>query len=169
MAGKKTTRKTGDKSREAEDSAFNELVDETVRLYRRLNILAEQVHNQGEMSGGLRGILRGLNREGPRTVPQLARSRNVSRQHIQMLINRLEEAGYVELVDNPAHKRSPLARLTARGKTAVESMNRHEERLLSRANTGASEKRMAEAAETLRTIRQFFESEAWNRILRNVK
>ena len=91
-------------------ASFNELIDETVQLYRRLNLVAEQVHNQGEMSGGLRGMLRCLRRDGPQSVPQLARSRDVSRQHIQMLVNRLEEEGYVELVENPAHKRSQIGR-----------------------------------------------------------
>lgn len=165
MAGKKMTKKTG----AAYDGPFNELIDETGKLYRRLKHVAEQVHNQGEMSGALRGMLRSLSREGPQTVPQLARSREVSRQHIQMLINRLEEEGYVELVENPAHKRSPLAKLTPRGAETVKAMNSHEVRLLSRADTGASEEHMAEAARTLRTIRQFFESDAWNRILKTVK
>ncbi|MDX2032799.1 MAG: MarR family transcriptional regulator [Blastocatellia bacterium] len=166
---KRTVKGSRAKAEAAYDGAFNELIDETVRLYRRLSHVAEQVHNQGEMSGALRGMLRCLNREGPQTVPQLARSREVSRQHIQMLINRLEEEGYVALVENPAHRRSPLAKLTPRGSAAVEAMNSQEERLLSRADTGVSEAHMAEAAGTLRTIRQFFESDAWNRILKTVK
>ncbi len=151
------------------ESAFDELIDETVRLYRRLNQVAEQVHNQGEMSGGLRGMLRCLKREGPQTVPQLARARDVSRQHIQMLVNRLEEEGYVVLVENPAHKRSPIVELTDRGRSTIEAMDRREERLLSGAETGVTDREMATAAETLRTIRQFFESEAWDEILRTVK
>jgi DNA-binding MarR family transcriptional regulator len=150
-------------------NSFNELIDETVRLYRRLSIVAEQVHNQGEMSGGLRGVLRCLRRDGPQSVPQLARSRDVSRQHVQMLINRLEEEGYVELVENPAHKRSPLARLTALGADTVESMDAREARLLSQADTGVSQTEMDEAAATLQTIRRFFESDAWNQIVKTVK
>jgi hypothetical protein len=41
------------------------------------------------MTAGKRGVLKGLDRLGPQTVPQMARARPVSRQHIQTLVNRL--------------------------------------------------------------------------------
>ena len=96
---------------EPEESAFNQLINETVQFFHRLKIVADEVHHQGEMSGGLRGILRRLNKLGEQTVPQMARERSVSRQNVQMLVNQLAEDGYVEFVENPAHKRSPFVRL----------------------------------------------------------
>jgi DNA-binding MarR family transcriptional regulator len=145
------------------------LINETVLLFHRLRVVADQVHHHGEMSGPLRGILRGLNKSGEQTVPQMARARSVSRQHIQALVNRLVEEGLVELVPNPAHKRSPLARLTALGKKTVEAMNRHEAKLLSKADLGVADKDLREAAETLRAVRAYFESERWKRLLRITK
>ncbi|MBL8192014.1 MAG: MarR family transcriptional regulator, partial [Acidobacteria bacterium] len=80
---------------EPEESAFNQLINETVQLFHRLKIVADEVHQQGEMSGGLRSILRQLNKLGQQTVPQMARDRSVSRQNVQMLVNQLAENGYV--------------------------------------------------------------------------
>ncbi len=149
------------------DSAFNELVDETVRLYRRLNLVAEEVHEKGEMSGGLRGILRTLKKEGAQTVPHLARSKSVSRQHIQVLVNRLIEEGFVALRPNPAHKRSPLLCLTSLGEKIVNQMGIREAKLMSQADLGLTDEIMTEAAHSLRIIREFFESDAWQRILKS--
>ena len=152
-----------------EESVFNLLINETVLLFHRLRIVADQVHHHGEMTGPLRGLLRGLDKLGEQTVPQLARARAVSRQHIQALINQLVEEGLVELIANPAHKRSPLARLTALGKKTVNAMNREEAKLLGKADLSVTDKDMREAAETLRTVRAYFESERWKRLLKNVK
>lgn len=152
-----------------EESAFNLLINETVLLFHRLRIVADQVHHHGEMTGPLRGILRGLDKLGAQTVPQMARARSVSRQHIQALVNQLVEEGLVELITNPAHKRSPLARLTPFGKKAVDAMNRDEAKLMSKADLGVTDKDMGEAVETLRTVRAYFESERWKRLLKNVK
>jgi len=154
---------------ESPESAFNVLINETALLFHRLKIVADEVHHQGEMSGGLRSILRNLDKLGEQTVPQIARDRSVSRQNVQMLVNQLAEDGYVEFVQNPAHKRSAYVRLTARGKKAVETMNRREEKLLSKNGVGVTDAKMLEASVTLREVRSFFEGEQWKRLLKNLK
>ncbi len=162
-----STRKA--KEPEATESAFNLLINETAALFHRLKVVADEVHHQGEMSGGLRSILRSLSKRGELTVPQMARERAVSRQSVQILINQLADQGFVEFVENPAHKRSAFVRLTPQGKKAVESMNRREEKLLSKSGVGATDKKMREAAETLRQVCSFFESDEWKRLLKNQK
>ncbi len=154
---------------EKAESAFNLLINETASLFHRLKIVADEVHQQGEMSGALRSILRNLSRPGKHTVPQMARERAVSRQHVQILINQLADEGFVEFVENPAHKRSAFVRLTSQGKKAVEAMNRREESLLSKSSVGTTDKKMREAAETLSRVRSFFESDEWKRLLKNQK
>lgn len=151
---------------ESPESAFNLLIDETVRLYRRLNVVADEVHHRGEMSGGLRGILRALKKEGPRTVPQMARDRAVSRQHIQIIVNRLSAENFVQTIANPANKRSPLVALTARGGQAVEEMNQREAKILSKSDVGLTQQQLRETAGSLRKVREFFESEAWRRTIK---
>ena len=121
------------------------------------------------MTGALRSILRGLYKLGEQTVPQMARARAVSRQHVQALVNQLVTEGLVELTPNPAHKRSPLARLTPLGKKTVDAMNRNEAGLLSKADLHVTDNDLRQAAETFRTVRAYFESERWRRLLKNMK
>jgi len=64
---------------------------------------------------GTWGLLRLLEDEGPLTVPEVARRRSVSRQYIQKLANELIDEGLVEMVDNPAHRRSKHMQLTGAG------------------------------------------------------
>ncbi len=151
------------------ESAFNTLINENGLLFNRLKLVAEQIHQQGEMSGARRAILRMLNEVGAQTVPQIGRARSVSRQHVQALVNELTREGYVELVENPAHKRSPFAQLTARGKQFVLAMNRREHKLHEKMQLHLSDTEMLAAARTLRVLRTVFESEQWKRIAKTLK
>lgn len=71
---------------------------------------------------GLWGMLRSLKLDGPQTVPQIARARPVARQRIQKLANEMAADGVVEFVDNPAHRRSKLVRLTPKGEALYEDL-----------------------------------------------
>src|SRR5215510_16125718 len=164
---KRASRARGDES--PSESPFDSMITETVSLFHRLRVVADQIHHRGEMTGALRSILRGLDKLGEQTVPQMARSRSVSRQHVQALVNQLVKERLVELIANPAHKRSPMARLTPLGKKTADAMNHNEARLLDKADLGAPDKDLCEAAETLRTVRAYFESERWKRLLKKVK
>lgn len=151
------------------ESAFNTLINENGLLFNRLKLVAEQIHQQGEMSGARRAILRMLDELGAQTVPQIGRARSVSRQHVQALVNELTGEGYVELVENPAHKRSPFAQLTERGQQFVQAMNRREHKLHEKLRIALSDQEMLQAAHTLRTLRTVFESEQWKRLAKTLK
>ena len=148
------------------ETAMDSLINETVLLFHRLKIVADEVHHQGEMSGGLRSILRSLDKFGAQTVPQMARARSVSRQHIQILVNELVEKELVEFISNPAHKRSPFVQLTRHGKKTVDEMNQREKKLMGKADLDVADKKLHEAAETLRIVRELFESEQWKRLVK---
>lgn len=75
-------------------------------------------------AGGEWGILRSLVKEGPQTVPGMARTRPMSRQHCQTIANALEAQGYVEFIDNPKHKTSKLLRATKKGRARFDSMRK---------------------------------------------
>lgn len=75
-------------------------------------------------AGGEWGVLRSLVKEGPQTVPEMARSRPISRQHCQTIANTLEAQGLVEFVDNPKHKKSKLLRVTKKGHVRFQSMRK---------------------------------------------
>jgi len=139
----------------APDAAVvGQMIDETVLLFRRLRSVAEALHGEGTLSGGRRNVLRELKRSGPQTVPQMARSRAVTRQHVQALVNPLDEQGFVEFVDNPAHRRSRLVRLTHSGEGYLDRMQSREADLLSALNVGASTERVESAVEVMRLVRE---------------
>lgn len=147
-------------------ASFNLLVGEVSALFHQLKLVADEVHHQGAMSGARRSVLRGLDQQGAQTVPEIARLRNVTRQHVQTIINELMADGYVELEANPAHKKSALVRLTPLGQKTVTAMNRREARLLSRAEHGLTPERMRAAARTMRQLREFFAGDSWQRLLK---
>jgi len=137
------------------------LFDETAALFHKLRSVAADVHGDGVLSAGRRGVLRSLDADGPQTVPQLARARPVSRQHIQMLVNGLLADGLVASEVNPAHQKSPLLRLTEKGKNQLIEMRGREMELLSRAHWNLTVEEIDNAATTLRALRKFLESEEW--------
>jgi len=139
------------------------LFDETAALFHRLRAVAAEVHGQSERSAGRRGILQSLDRLGTQTVPQLARARPVSRQHIQMLVNGLLKDGFVTTQENPAHRRSVLVLLTPNGKRLLEAMENRERRILARAGVAIPAKALAGASDTLESVRRFLESQEWRK------
>jgi DNA-binding MarR family transcriptional regulator len=140
--------------------AVESLIDETRLLFHRLKLAGDRLHDSEGITAGMRGVLYDVARRGPQTVPQLARSRPVSRQHIQMLVNPLAERRFVELVDNPAHRRSRLVRLTGKGRRLVDRMRRREKRVLSLLGEGLTESRLRSATTTMRVLRRRLAEEA---------
>lgn len=136
--------------------AFECLAREVRLTFHALRAAAEALHDDADgLTPAHRGVLESLHRDGPRTVPALARARPVSRQHIQVLVNRLLELGLVETAANPTHERSSLIALTPAGAKRFEAMQRRERRAFGQAKLPVSETRMNETAETLRRLREF--------------
>lgn len=111
----------------------------------------------GAVSGsgaGTWGLMRTLGTEGPRTVPQIARSRPVARQHIQRMVNELAEQGLVELIDNPAHQRSKLVRLTAKGQAVYDELTASLQRAAEDLARGMDADDLVTTLRVLKDIRQ---------------
>jgi DNA-binding MarR family transcriptional regulator len=144
------------RAQEGRGAALEALIGETVALFHRLRTASAAVHGQGELSAGKRGILRDLALHGVRSVPQLARPRPVSRQHIQSLVNPLLKEGYLEAVMNPAHRRSPLLALSSKGRRLAEQMEAREAQVLRLVARSMSERELRAAARTLAKTRQAF-------------
>ena len=127
-----------------------------------MSTIAEGIHHEGETSGGRRALLRELDQLGPRTVPDMARARPVSRQYIRTLVNGLAADGYVERVENPRHRRSQLVRLTPAGRRRVRQMQQREGALFASTRFSVAKSRLQTAATTLRAVRTFFEAQPWS-------
>jgi DNA-binding MarR family transcriptional regulator len=59
----------------------------------------------------------------PLTVPQIARRMGLTRQSVHATVNRLVHDGFLELVPNADHRRSPLVRLTKSGSAKYEAID----------------------------------------------
>jgi DNA-binding MarR family transcriptional regulator len=104
----------------------------------------------------MRAVLEFLARNGPTAVPGIARSRHVTRQHVQALVNDLLEVRLVSLEDNPAHQRSALVRLTPNGQNVIERMKRRERRFFASLRLEARPDDVRRAAATLSAVREAF-------------
>jgi DNA-binding MarR family transcriptional regulator len=60
----------------------------------------------------------------PLTVPQIARRMGLTRQSVHATVNRLVRDGLLELAPNADHRRSPLVRLTERGRATYTATDR---------------------------------------------
>lgn len=101
------------------------------RCFQRLRAAGEALHGDLGVNASLRAVMESLYENGDQTVPQIARAKSVSRQHIQVIVDALVSLRHVAVLANPAHKRSPLIALTARGRGTFEQMRRREADLLS--------------------------------------
>ncbi len=143
-----------DHDEQDEDPLFETLAREVRRLFHQLRLSAEQLHADPALTAAHRAMLESLFRDGPQTVPELARGRSVSRQHIQILINRLLELGLVEARPNPGNRRSPHIALADAGRKRFEAMRRRERRTFAPATLPVSARRLREATETLAALRE---------------
>lgn len=165
MTAKQNTpesRVLGDAERQA---AVDELTLTTALLYFRMRKAAEEMLDDGAQSAGRRSILKSLSSGGPQTVPQMARLRAVSRQHIQKLVNGLLADELVELVDNPAHKRSRLVQITAAGKEVAEATAQREAQILPELSRGIALEDIHTATGVLKSLKAAFEGDRWRKLV----
>jgi DNA-binding MarR family transcriptional regulator len=66
------------------------------------------------------------------SVPEIAERYDVSRQHIQVTVNRLVDKKLLVMVKNPRHKRSLLVHLTNRGKKTFKQVLLRDKQLVNR-------------------------------------
>lgn len=125
--------------------------------------LAGQAQRTGLLGRTESQLLIILNSIGPQTVPQVARRLNRSRQSIQMIINRLQRQGWVELISNPAHQRSSLIRLSNSGQEAAKTAAEQTKQLLPRLADQLNPDEVASAAATLSQLGQLLANLGRNR------
>ncbi|KPC60841.1 MarR family winged helix-turn-helix transcriptional regulator [Streptomyces chattanoogensis] len=99
-------------------------------LYRRVQRKVEQAAPIEGLSVGVRAVLDLLREHGPMTVPQMGREQALSRQFVQRMVNDAAAQQLVEIIPNPAHRRSSLIRLTDAGRAAITAVTTREHALL---------------------------------------
>lgn len=122
--------------------------------FNHLKSLAERLHQDLGVNPSMRAVIETLAASGRQTVPDIASIKGVSRQHIQTIMNTLLEGGFVESLDNPAHKRSPLFDLTAKGRKAFATIREREQEPLRRLAAAIASRDLKQAHELLTLINQ---------------
>jgi len=137
-------------------------------LFHKLGNAVTTLHEGSGVSGGMRAVLESLITGGPQTVPQLARARPVSRQHIQTLVNQLLAAGDIEYLDNPAHRRSKLVEITKKGQNLFLSLREREIEALSRLSMDVTAQELEDAGQVLSVLIERFQSTEWQIIVNDL-
>ncbi len=145
-------------------NAFHALSLAVMDLHQILKKTRKSFHSR-ELPDPKWNVMTILEHVGPQTVPQIARSRKLSRQGIQNTVNLLHKDGYVDFDDNPAHKKSPLVRLTPKGESLAEEMTRREREIISKIQIGIKADEMLKAAQVIKSLKTLFESKQWTDLI----
>ena len=135
------------------------------RLFHLLESGAAALHGESDISVGMRAVLESVIDGGPQTVPQMARARPVTRQHIQGLVNPLIDGSYVEYVDNPAHRRSKLVAATKKGRRAFQALRDVETHALGQLPLDVTPEEIDAATSVLHRLTTAFKSREWRSIV----
>jgi DNA-binding MarR family transcriptional regulator len=99
----------------AEAAALTDVILEVFRVNGDLIAAGDRIAGEFGQSSARWQVL-GAIEEEVRTVPGIAREMGLARQSVQRTVDVLEAEGIVEYMDNPAHRRSKLVGMTARGR-----------------------------------------------------
>ena len=97
------------------DSAY-QIIWLVRRLFRALAQRSDESLQDLGISVADRAVMEFLSADERLSVPEIAERYQVSRQHVQVTVNNLLEAGILATNVNPRHKRSPLISLTRKGR-----------------------------------------------------
>ena len=115
---------------------------EIIRTVRPLHrALARAVGDRLEGTGvsiGMRAVLECINDAGPQTVPQIGRTLGIKRQCVQRTVNASLALELVRVAENPAHRRSSLVALTAKGERVFREIRDREQDTLRRVGRRAT-------------------------------
>lgn len=149
--GMKTNKVRSPRTRAGSD--LEALVLEILGAFFDLRAAGQEEGLVNASGAGTWGLMRILREEGPRTVPEVARMRSVSRQYIQKLANELIEDGLIELIPNPTHKRSKRMRLTRKGEKEFDRLTGRLRGFLEGIAADFSSTDLSAATRTIRALR----------------
>jgi DNA-binding MarR family transcriptional regulator len=104
-----------------DNDSVRKFVRQIFRLDDVLKATANKITQPSGQSGARWQVLNALTEE-PRTVAEIARLKNASRQGVQRIINDLHEETIVRSKVNPKHQRFPLYEMTPSGRQALRSI-----------------------------------------------
>lgn len=143
--------------KKADGAALHALFREVFHLRTALAEHMDALHERAGLTTPQAQMMHVLSRHGSATVPELAQAHLVSRQFVQTVCNGLAERGLIVFTDNPRHKRSKLARLTAAGEKTFARFSKAEAEEIGKLMPRFDAAKVAAAEALLRDIRDFIE------------
>lgn len=134
------------------DSESYQVIWHIRRLFRVMAARSDELISDLGVTAADRAVLEFLYPEQVFTVPELAVRYRVTRQHVQVTVNRLLERGLVEQCPNPRHRRSKLIRLTSRGRNLFNTILRRDEEAVAALFEGLPADRVETTHNTLRIL-----------------
>jgi len=122
--------------------------------FQDLKVLGDRLHQDLGVTASMRAVMEFLDEHGDHTVPDIARAKNVSRQHIQLLCDTLCEKGFTSQIPNPAHKRSPLICLSNKGGKTFATLQSRELILLESMARTLTAQDIEHATQTIESLRK---------------
>ena len=117
-----------------------------------LDALEEALRRDAGITSSMLSVLESLHERGAQTVPQIARARKVTRQHIQTVADRLLAGGLILLTENPRDRRSPLLELTDHGEHLYAQMQERELTVLNELGRALDDRDVEVTLTTLGTL-----------------
>jgi DNA-binding MarR family transcriptional regulator len=109
-----------------EGAAMTNLILTLFRVHGRMMKAGDELVRDLDLTSA-RWQVFGAIRDRPRTVAQIARHFESTRQGVLWVVTGLLKSGLVELVDNPDHKRAKLVSLTVLGREIHDKVVRRQE------------------------------------------
>jgi DNA-binding MarR family transcriptional regulator len=122
--------------------------------FNDLRAVSDTIHAGSDITTAMRALLEHLCSAGPGTVPAIARAKNVSRQHIQLLADALVARGLAEFAANPGHARSPVLAATHSGAERFGAMRARERESLDALAAAIGDADFASATRTIQAMRK---------------
>lgn len=129
------------------------LILEIRSTYDDLKALSDAMNQDVGLSSASRDVVESLYGRDNRTVPEIAKAKSVSRQHIQLLVDGLVAKGLVEFHNNPSHKRSKLVILTASGRQLFDHIRSREAEKMATLSTKLDGEALTDAVRVLHDLR----------------
>jgi len=140
------------------------LSDELIRINGRMKALFAGARRSEGLGDSEMSVLNAVvESESPPTVPQIGRSFGQPRQLVQRAANSLIEAGLIEPVPNPDHKRAVLLRATAQGTALKREIDGRADSIAADVGEGVDGATIRAATDALRAIRKQLEAQLRDR------
>lgn len=134
------------------------LSDELIRLSGRLKSVFAGARRPAGLGDSELAVLNAVvESDRPPTVPQIGRSFGQPRQIIQRAANSLVEAGLIETLPNPDHKRAVLLRATPEGTALKRELDGRADAIAAELAQGIDADEIRKAAAALGAIRRQLE------------